>query len=491
MSAESSAPPPITDLHAAERLASENADRLRHAGGIGWLAWDSRRFAEGEEEAHRAAKRNAADLLADAMKEGDAKAVSAAARQCGEPRIRGVLALAATDERLSVTADQLDADPHLLNVQNGVVDLRDGSLRDHDPALLMTKIAGAEYVPDARSERWQRHIARATGGDVETAEFLQRAAGYSACGTTAEEVAMFAYGAGATGKTTTLEALRAALGEYAAVADFATFLAGRGDGDAATPGVARLAGARLVIASEVNAGQKFNPSRLKALTGGERLVARRLHRDPVEFTPAFTLWLAANERPGIPADDDAAWRRIRLVPFGRIIPADERDPGHKRALTTDPGELAAVLAWVVAGAVAWHGSGLGTSAAVEGAIADYRNACDPLRDWLDTCCQLRTGEQTGGRELRRSYESWTRASGEEPCTPADFAQALTGHGIKRRRGKAGVHWQGILLRSGVAGVAGVGDNGKSPIRAHTGEFPERGTPATPTTPDSRLRVVGP
>jgi putative DNA primase/helicase len=486
-----SAEGPITDLYAAERLASENAQALRHVPGIGWLAWDGSRWAPGEDEAHRAAKRNARELLADAMDEGDAKAISAAARQCGEPRIRGVLALAATDVRLSVTADQLDADAHLLNVQNGVVDLRDGSLSDHDPALLMTKVAGAAFVADAQSERWQRHIGRATGGDVETAEFLQRAAGYSASGSTDEEVALFAYGAGATGKTTTLEALRAALGEYATVADFSTFLAGRGDGDAATPGVARLAGARLVIASEVNAGQKFNPSRLKALTGGERLVARRLHRDPFEFSPRFTLWLAANERPGIPADDDAAWRRIRLVPFGRIIPTEERDPAHKRALTSDPDELAAVLAWVVAGAVAWHRDRLGTSTAVETAIADYRNACDPIRDWLDTCCQLRTDEQTGARELRHSYENWTRASGEDPCTAAEFAQALTAHGIKRKRLKTGIQWQGITLSSGVAGVPGVGVNGKSPIRAHMEEFPERGTPATPATPDPHLRVVQP
>jgi putative DNA primase/helicase len=486
-----SAESPITDLYAAERFASENAQTLRHVSGVGWLAWDGRRWAPGEEEAHRAAKRNAADTLAAAMEGGDAKAISAAARQCGEPRIRGVLALAATDKQLSVSADKLDADPHLLNVQNGVIDLRDGTLSDHDPALLMTKIAGAAFVADARSERWEAHIGRSTGGDIETAEFLQRAAGYSAHGSTAEEIALFAYGAGATGKTTTLEALRAALGEYATVADFGTFLAGRGDGDAATPGVARLAGARLVIASEVNAGQKFNPSRLKALTGGERLVARRLHRDPFEFTPAFTLWLAANERPGIPADDDAAWRRIRLLPFGRIIPADDRDPAHKRALTSDPDELAAVLAWVVAGAVAWHANGLGTSAAIESAITDYRNACDPILEWLNTCCQLRTNEQTGARDLRRSYESWTRASGEEPCTPADFGQALTAHGIKRKRLKAGIHWQGIVIRSGVAGVAGVGVNGNSSMRARMSDFPERGTPATPTTPDDHLRVVRP
>ncbi len=304
-----------TDLAAADRLAAANMDRLRHVRGIGWLAWDGKRWTPGEEEAHRAAKRNAAGLLAEAAECGEAKATGAAARLCGEPRIRGALALAATDERLSIPADALDADPFLLNVENGVVNLRDGTLGEHRPDLHLSKLAGAAYLPDARSERWEAHLSRATGGDAETIAYMQRAVGYTATGSTAEEIALFLFGPGATAKTSTVEAFRAALGGYATVADFATFLAGRGDGDGPTPGVARLAGARMVYSSEVGRGQAFNTARLKTLTGGERIVARRLHRDPFEFDPQFTLWLAANERPAIPADDDAAWRRVRLLPF--------------------------------------------------------------------------------------------------------------------------------------------------------------------------------
>ena len=156
---------PLTDLAAADRLAEANAERLRFVRGVGWLAWNDARWAEGEEEAHRAAKRNAAELLEEAMNAGDAKAVAAAARLCGEPRIRGCLALAASDERLSIAAAELDSHPHLLNVTNGVVDLRDGTLVDHDPRLHLSKIAGAEYRPDARSERWEVHLARAAGED--------------------------------------------------------------------------------------------------------------------------------------------------------------------------------------------------------------------------------------------------------------------------------------------------------------------------------------
>jgi putative DNA primase/helicase len=459
-----------TDLAAADRLAAANRDRLRHVRGTGWLAWDGKRWAPGEDDAHRAAKTNAAELLREAAESGDAKQAAAAARLCGEPRIRGALALATTDRRLSLAADKLDADPHLLNVRNGVVDLRDGTLGEHRPELHLSKLAGADYLPDARSKRWEAHLARATDGDAELIAYMQRAAGYTATGSTAEEVALFAYGPGASAKTTTLEALRSALGDYATVADFATFLAGHGDGDGPTPGVARLAGARMVLASEVSAGQRFNPARLKALTGGERIVARRLHRDPFEFEPAFTLWLAANERPAIPADDDAAWRRLRLLPFPNVIPPGERDPAHKRALTSDPDERAAVLAWIVAGAVAWHRDGLGTCTAVERATAGYRDENDPLGDWITARCQLAPDAQSSGRDLRDDYERWCRQSGEETCSVQTFARALEAHGLTRKHTRAGAIWRGICIRS-VTDVTHVTDQtGTSPKRAHMGKF---------------------
>jgi putative DNA primase/helicase len=459
----------LTDLAASERLAAANADRLRHVRGLGWLAWDAKRWAPGEEEAHRAAKRNASELLTEAADSSDAKRAAAAARLCGEPRIRGALALATTDERVSITADQLDADPRQLNVGNGVVSLRDGSLAKHDPSLLLTKIAGADYVPDVSSARWETLLDRATGGDTEFARYLQRAAGYTATGLTSEEVALFMHGPGASGKTTFIEALRAALGDYATVADFATFLAARSDGDGPTPGVARLAGARMVCASEVAPGQRFNPARLKALTGGERIVARRLHRDPFEFLPHFTLWLAANDKPAISAADDAAWRRLRLLPFTHAIPSGERDPALKRALVNDPAERAAILTWIVAGAVAWHADGLGTCAAVERATASYHDENDPLAAWLDARCDLTTDARTTGRDLRDDYERWSRRSGEDPCSPQAFAQALEARGLTRKRTREGSVWQGIQTQ-GVTRVTHVTDRtGKCPTRARMGE----------------------
>ena len=481
---------PLTDLAAAERLASVNSDRLRHVRGIGWLAFDGRRWASGDDQAHRAAKANASELLQEAAASGDSKQAAAAARLCGEPRIRGALALATTDPRLSITADALDIGTHLLNVGNGVVDLRDGTLAAHNSSLHLTKLAGADYLPNARSTRWDAHLDRVTGGDAELIAYLRRAAGYTATGSTAEEVALLLNGPGASGKTTLQEGLRAALGDYASVADFATFLAGRGDGDGPTPGVARLAGARMVCASEVGAGQRFNPARLKVLTGGERIVARRLHREPFEFEPAFTLWLAANERPAIAADDDAAWRRLRLLPFQHVIPVAERDPALKHALVHDPAERAAVLAWIVQGAVEWHRDGLGTCRAVESATADYRGENDPLLGWLTVRCELGDGLAAGGRDLREDYVRFCRLNGDEQCSPQAFGRALQARGLSRKRTKKGAIWQGICFR-GVTDVTHVTDlTGTSHMCARMGENPQGPShPSHPSPETARTDLV--
>lgn len=472
-----------SDLDAAGRLIVRHGHRLRHVAGQ-WLHYDGARWAPGAHVAQEAAKATARWFIGHVADAYGPRDVERAARLAAAPRIRAALELAASDPRVTLDADALDADSFLLNAPNGTVDLRTGELRAHDPADHLAQLAGAEYRPDARSARWERFLRDATGGDDELAAYLQRAAGYSACGVTDEEVLVFAYGPGASGKTTALAALSAALGGYARTADFATFLAGRGDGDGPTPGVARLAGARLAAASEVSPGQRFNLARLKALTGGERIVARHLHRDPFEFTPRFTLWLAGNDRPAIPAEDDATWRRVRVVPFEHVVPVERRDPNLKRHLTSDPDDLAAVLAWIVAGAQAWQREGLGTCQAVEAATAGYRAEGDALGEWIAARCKLAPDLLTPGGLLRDDYESWARESGDEPVGAAAFAAALTAHGFERRRTRRGSDWRGVGLLAEGGRVADRGRGSRVHVtRAQTGRDSDRpATPATAATP---------
>lgn len=448
-----------TDLGNAERIVIDHRHTLRHAHGVGWLAWDGARWQRDTDgEAARRAKDTIRRIATEAsqLREGadpgpddthqtvDKRATRRFAhysRSQQRNRLEAALALAATEPELSISADQLDADPFTLNVANGTIDLRTGAIGPHTPDHLLTRICPAAYDPDATSHRWTRFLHDLTGGDQATISYLQRAVGYTLTGDTGAECLFFAHGPAATGKTTFLEAIKAALGDYSATAAFQTLTMRRGHGPSGD--LARLVGVRMVACSEVGRGAAFNAEIVKTLTGGDTIVAAFKYRDEFEYKPQFKLWLAANDRPTLDSDDDALRRRIRLIPFTQVVPEDHRDPKLKRALTNDRTELAAIIAWAVEGCLAWQRDGLREPETVTTATDAYFADNDPLADWLEDCCTLDLNGKATRADVRRSYEHHCRLHGTDPISPHDLARALRARGI--RDGKSNGHriWHGI------------------------------------------------
>lgn len=452
---ETAPPPgpfPLTDLGNAERLVAMHGEDLRYTPGLGWLAWDGRRWAPDDTgELLRRAKLTARAIYRDAADCEDSderKRIAAWARASeSEARLKAMVSLAASEQAIVIRAGELDPDPYLLNVANGTVDLRTGKLRAHSRRDHLTKLAPVAYRCDARSDRWDAHLQRVTGGDGELLGFLHRLAGYTITGVTDEEILAFIHGPGATGKTATIEAIKSAVGDYAATADFEAFLHRHGDGGVRND-IARLAGARIVVSVEVDDGKRLAEGLLKQITGGDKIAARFLHREFFEFAPQFTLWLVANARPRAHADDDALWRRILQVPFTEVIPARERDPELKRALRSDPDEQAAVLAWLVAGCLEWQRRGLDTPQRVLDYTEAYRAENDALAEWLADECELRAEHSTPAKQLRDSYESWCQENGIRPIgSGQSWGKALKAHGAVSTRGAQGKRgWTGIKLR---------------------------------------------
>lgn len=371
----------LTDLGNAERLVAAHGSDIRYVPGLGWLAWDGRRWARDDTGALlRLAKRTARAILHDAANCEDnderGRILTWARNSESEPRLKAMVSLAASEEAVVARSGQLDADPWLLNVQNGTIELETGKLREHGQRDLITKLAPVAYDPDAVSPRWDAFLERVTGSDRDLLGFIQRLAGYTITGRTDEEILAFPHGPGATGKSTAVEAIRGVLGDYGCTADFETFLARRGDAGIRND-IARLAGARMVVSVEVDDGKRLAEGLIKALTGGDTITARYLYAEAFEFTPQFTLWLVANARPRVHADDDALWRRILQIPFTVVIPPDERDPELKRALRTNPVEQAAILAWLIQGCRDWQTRGLDVPDRVRDYTAEYRAENDP------------------------------------------------------------------------------------------------------------------
>ncbi len=362
-----------------------------------------------------------------------------------EKLLRSMLALAQSEPGIPVLPDQLDTDPWALNVENGTVDLRTGELRPHRREDLITKLVPVAYDRAALCPTWLAVLARIFDNRAELVAFLQRGFGYSLTGDCSEQCLFIFYGGGANGKTTLLTTAVTMLGDYAVSTRPESLMVKRGD--IIPNDVARLKGARLVIAVEAEAGQRMAEGLVKQMSGQDRMTARFLHQEFFDFTPTFKIFLATNHKPLIRDTTHAMWRRVRLVPFTVTIPDNEQDrhlPDKLRA------EWPGILAWAVQGCLAWQRDGLGLPEEVKAATDDYRREMDVLGAFLSERCVIEEAEEAatcGARALYEIYNSWAYQGGEKkPLSETTFNLRLAERGLTKKKTNKGQVWLGLRLR---------------------------------------------
>jgi putative DNA primase/helicase len=349
--------------------------------------------------------------------------------------VAAVVALASSDRRMVATEDQWDADLLLLTAGNATIDLLTGIGHPPDPLDYITKKAACSIAPPGTPHPiWTAFLDRITDGNQELQGFLQRYTGYCLTGDTAEHVFVFAYGTGANGKSTYINTISGILGNYATVADMSTFIASNTQQHPTD--LAKLMGARLVVAQETQKGRRWDETKIKALTGGDKITARFMRQDFFDFAPTFKLFISGNHKPRLSGVDEAMRRRLLLVPFTVTIPARERDPGLPYKLKA---EWPAILRWMVDGCREWQVTGLKPPASVLDATEEYFAEEDTLQQWLDECTQD-GGEFAFSRtaELFASWKEWCEARNFTPGTSRGFSDELVDRDYKRKKGTKGV-----------------------------------------------------
>ena len=440
-----------TDLGNAERFVDAHRDRVLWCPARkAFLCWDGKRYAWDERgEVVKLAHATARGIFheaAEAEDEEEQKKIAGfAAISQNTTRIRAMLTEA--KPYLAVGMDELDADPWLINCQNGTLDLRTGKLKDHDPADHITKIVPVDYDPEAARSRFLRFLKETLIDDA-VIKFVKRYSGYTLTGITRERLLAILYGFGKNGKTTLVELLRDVMGDYATNTDTETLLMKRYQG--VGNDVAALKSARFVSAAEVEQGRRLAESKVKQLTGRDTVTARFLFGEPFNFTPEFKLWLSTNNKPVVQGTDDAIWDRIRLIPFTERFDGERQDPRLPEKLR---GEMAGVLAWMVEGCLEWQEHGLGEPESVRAATDQYRAEMDTLAAFLDEECVVASGSRVLAERLYQSYAMWCDKSGERKEPKKAFVAKLEERGFKRRRETAGVNkgryiWLEIGFRSG-------------------------------------------
>jgi putative DNA primase/helicase len=404
----------------ALRFAEENAGRLRYVHKWGkWLHWTGQRW---DEDTTLLAFDIARNLCRDVAKRSQTKKLESA------KTVAAVVQLARADRRLAATTGQWDADPWLLNTPGGTVDLRTGALGPHCLEDYGTKLTAV--TPGGECSLWLSTLRYIFGGDEDLVSFLQRWAGYSLTGVTTEQKLVFGYGTGGNGKGVTTTALAGVLGDYAMAAPMETFIASTTDRHPTD--LAMLRGARLVTASETEDGRAWAESRIKHLTGGDKISARFMRQDFFEFTPQFKLLISGNHKPSFRGIDEAIRRRFLLLPFLVTVPEAERDPDLSEKLKAEwPG----IPAWMIAGCIDWQERGLRPPASVLEATRNYLEAEDAFQLWLADCTVLDPNSWEPTADLFGSWTSWAKAAGEQIGSQKRFVQTLEAAGFAAARNR--------------------------------------------------------
>ena len=413
-----------------------------------WLRWSGHKWAWDTAEHHRELIRALSRELPDGPDEDWRKFKRRALSAAG---VSGTARLAQTDSAVVAPLATLDGNPWEINTPDGIVDLTTGQIRPTDPAALHTRSASCAPDLGADSGRWQAFLADTFADNTRLIAYLQRLVGYSAVGMVGPHVLPFAHGSGGNGKGVFLEAVAGVLGDYATTAPVGFLMATPYAGHETE--IARLAGARMVICSEVNEDDRFDESRVKQLTGGDTLTARFMRQDHFTFRPSHQLWLMGNHKPAVRSGGRAFWRRLRLIPFEREVPEDKMIDDLQGILVRDHGP--ALLAWIAAGAAQFHAQGLREPEQVKSATREYEHDQDTVARFVEDRCKLGGGDQVKTRVslVRDQYERWCATEGETPVNAKAFGMALV-----RRYGVTSMRTMNARLYAGITLLGGPDDD---------------------------------
>lgn len=373
-------------------------------------------------------------------------------------RRNAMLTLARSEMKIEV--EHFDANPTLLNVYNGTIDLETGKLLPHDPHHLCTKLSRVKYDPAATCPRWYQFLSEifSTSGQIEDepseatqelVRFIQKAVGYSLSGLTIEQVFFILYGIGRNGKSTFLNILARLAGNYATHAQMETFTSQHRTAGHSED-VARLRGARIITAVETEESKRLSEGLIKQITGGDPVTASYKNEHTFTFTPIFKLWLAANHKPIIRGTDEGIWRRPLMVPF---LIQFEKDPAKALAegrpqadLGLETGlvaELPGILNWAIKGFRLWQAENLTPPSAVRSSTDQYRKDSDLLGSYIEErlitkAALLKRGAKvaskgTNATLIYKDYCLWCSDNGEYAVTQTKFGNSLVERGFRKEK----------------------------------------------------------
>ena len=442
----------MNDVGSAKRLKDMHKNDIRYvAKEDNWYRWNGNFWDEDPGQyRHRLVVEMAENLYKEAAavtKDAERAAIISYANKCeSASTIRNILNCLRYEDGITMMPDCFDTDDFLFNCKNGTLDLRTMEFREARQEDLISKQADVVYDPSVTCPFWLKSLDMFMEGDQDLVEFLQRAVGYALSGDTSEKKVFILYGhEGDNGKSTFIETLGRMFNNYGATVPTDTLLVSRDSG--IPTDVARLKGVRYAYTSEGENERKLAAAKLKALTGGDTIAARFLHKDFFQFKPKFKLFFSSNYKPAV--KDNAIWNRLILIPFNKKIEGELRMSRSKVDALLDA-EMSGIFNWAIDGYIKWSKMGLVLPQKIKEATRLYKTSMDKKGRFFDEYTDIDEGQKestVGVQELFRAYTKYCQDINEVSGSMSEFEDDMIQRGFDMMKEDDRWIWKGLKLKN--------------------------------------------
>lgn len=333
----------------------------------------------------------------------------------------------------------LDNNQCLLGFENGVYDLESLEFREGRPddyVSFSTGINYSEFAQDHPVAVEMRRFWEQVQPQKELREYLLTLLSTALCGQTKEERFHIWTGTGSNGKSMCVELVEHSMGDYCCKLPVTLLTQKRASSNAATSEVARTKGKRFAVLQEPSEDERLNIGLMKELTGGDKIMARALYRDPIEFKPQFKMVLLCNHLPNVPSDDGGTWRRIRVLEFNSKF---VENPCRPNEFPIDLELSQKFDAWrepLIAMLIEYYKQyarrgRMDEPDAVRACTREYQKNNDHYADFVDTCLERRADADTftSCADIFNRFKSWVSEDNIPLKTPRkkDVEKALARH----------------------------------------------------------------
>lgn len=343
------------------------------------------------------------------------------------------------DILVSKDFDDFNRNPYLVNVRNGLLDIRDMSFKEHTPSYLSTVQLNVEYNPQVDCPQFKKFLNEVL--DCKLIPLVQEIVGYLLTTNTASQKAFVFWGPARTGKSTLLWVVEYLLLGKKNVSN----IPWQEIGDKFK--TAELLGKLANVFSDLPSKSIDDTGIFKVVTGEDYLMAEKKNKNPFKFKPFARLVFSCNELPRNYVDrTEGFYRRLIIVPFNRQIEKSKIDKALKYKFQR---EKEGILNWALEGLKRLYENNFEFSEneLTDGVKKEYKRENNNVISFVEECCEIDSLFSCSRIEIYEAYKEFCVEAGLKALSQIKFNKELEGNfNITRSRSGKLRLWNGVRIK---------------------------------------------